>query len=67
MLLILNEEDDNERELNTEDEAGEVIELNQLELKEDTPIELKVDHGCYVQGNYEIKRTCEWKGSNHPD
>ena len=55
MLLILNEEDDNERESNTEDEAGEIIELNQLELNEDTPIELRLITRVTSKGTMKLK------------
>ena len=55
MLLILNEEEDNERELNTEDEADEVIELNQLDLNEDTLIELRLITGVTSKGTMKLK------------
>ena len=41
MLFILNKEESNEEEASAEGETEEVIELNQIDLAEDTEIELR--------------------------
>ena len=55
MLLILNEEESNEKEATTEDEVEEVIEPNQLDLNEIVEIELRVITVVTSKGTMKLK------------
>ena len=55
MLLILNEEESNEKEATTEDEVEEVIEQNQLDLNEIAEIELRVITVVTSKGTMKLK------------
>lgn len=55
MLLILNEEESNEKEATTEDEVEEVIEPNQLDLNEIAEIELRVITVVTSKGTMKLK------------
>ena len=62
MLFIMNEEESKEEEGRIEEEPGEIMELNHLDLAEVEEIELKTIHGMTSKGTMKLKGSIKSKG-----